>query len=119
MSVFYMLPGRGLALALALGAAAVAIPGDAAALSKKDRRTLVGAVVGGLGGALVSNGDPWATVGGALAGGTIGNVTAEDRARNQRWERDRRERERHWNRGGDRRDWGRYDHRDPPRRYGR
>jgi outer membrane lipoprotein SlyB len=103
--------GRSLALVLALGGVAAIVPGDASAMSKKERRTVSGAVLGGLGGSLLSNGDLWATVGGALAGGTIGNVTAKDREDNRRWERDRRDH--------DRRDWDRRDNRNHPRRNGR
>ena len=56
---------RGLAMALAL-VAGVAVVSDASAMSRKDKRTLVGAVVGGVAGNLLSNGDPAATVGGAV-----------------------------------------------------
>ena len=69
---------RGLAMALAL-VAGVAMVSDASAMSRKDKRTLVGAVVGGVAGNLLSNGDPAATVGGAVAGGAIGNLTTSDR----------------------------------------
>ena len=69
---------RGLAMALAL-IAGVAVVSDASAMSRKDKRTLVGAVVGGVAGNLLSNGDPAATVGGAVAGGAIGNLTTYDR----------------------------------------
>ncbi|OBU66121.1 hypothetical protein A9K58_13415 [Stenotrophomonas maltophilia] len=69
---------RGLAMALAL-VAGVAVATDASAMSRKDKRTLVGAVVGGVAGHLISNGDPAATVGGAVAGGAIGNLTTSDR----------------------------------------
>lgn len=48
---------RGLAMALAL-VAGVAVVSDASAMSRKDKRTLVGAVVGGVAGNLLSNGDP-------------------------------------------------------------
>ncbi|MEI2259904.1 glycine zipper 2TM domain-containing protein [Stenotrophomonas indicatrix] len=69
---------RGLAMALAL-LACVAVVSDASAMSRKDKRTVVGAVVGGVAGHLISNGDPAATVGGAVAGGAIGNLTTSDR----------------------------------------
>ena len=68
---------RGLAMALAL-LAGVAVVSDASAMSRKDKRTVVGAVVGGVAGHLISNGDPTATVGGAVAGGAIGNLTTKD-----------------------------------------
>lgn len=98
MKAFSALAGPSLALAIAFGFGAAMAPADAAAMSKKDRKTLVGAVIGGIGGSLLSNGDPWATVGGALAGGAVGNVTAKEREDNRRWERDRRDRDRRWDR---------------------
>lgn len=116
---------RGSLLLAAMGVGALHAP-HAEAMSKKDKQTLIGVVVGGLAGSLVSNGDPWAAAGGALAGGAIGNVTADgkdnrDRRNDRDWqrqhdqrqawerreaekrererrERDRRARERaHWN----------------------
>lgn len=93
---------RGLAMALALTAGLATIS-DASAMSRKDKRTVVGAVVGGVAGHLISNGDPTATVGGAVAGGAIGNLTTRDN-------RDRR-----YDRGYDNR---RYDDRRHDRRYG-
>jgi osmotically inducible lipoprotein OsmB len=82
---------RGLAMALALTAGVIAA-GDASALSRKDKNTLVGAVVGGVAGHVLSNGDPMMTAGGAVAGGAIGNVTTKDRRDNRdyRHDRDRR-----------------------------
>ena len=80
---------RGFALVLAL-TAGLATVGDASAMSKKDKRTVVGAVVGGVAGHLISNGDTAATVGGAVAGGAIGNLTTRDN-RDHRYDRhDRR-----------------------------
>ena len=104
---------RGLALALALTAGVFAA-GDADALSRKDKNTLVGAVVGGVAGHVLSNGDPLMTAGGAVAGGAIGNVTTKDRRdnRNYRYDRDRRydrgyryERTSRHDRRDDRRHW--------------
>ena len=107
---------RGLAMALAL-VAGVAVVSDASAMSRKDKRTLVGAVVGGVAGNLLSNGDPAATVGGAVAGGAIGNLTTSDR-RDRRYYDNRRydrgySRSGYYDRGDDRR-WQReryYDNR--------
>lgn len=72
----------------------------------KKKGTLIGAGVGLLAGAIFSGGDPWATLAGAAAGGTVGNVTSgnkKDRDRRD-WRDDRR---RDWkdNRRDDRRDW--------------
>ncbi len=80
------LPWSGDGLALVAG---VAVVSDASAMSRKDKRTLVGAVVGGVAGNLLSNGDPAATVGGAVAGGAIGNLTTSDR-RDRRYYDNRR-----------------------------
>lgn len=113
---------RGLAMALAL-TAGLATVGDASAMSKKDKRTVIGAVVGGVAGHLISNGDTAATVGGAVAGGAIGNLTTRDN-RDHRYDR-RYGYERGYDRGYDRRDersrWEREqrDRRDWDRRYGR
>jgi hypothetical protein len=123
---------RGLAIALALTAGLATIS-DASAMSRKDKRTVVGAVVGGVAGHLISNGDPAATVGGAVAGGAIGNLTTRDN-RDRRYDRgydnrrydDRRHDRRYgYDRGYDRRnDRGRWereqrDRRDWDRRHGR
>jgi osmotically inducible lipoprotein OsmB len=46
---------------------------------RKTTNTLIGIGVGALAGALLSNGDPMSALGGAAAGGLIGNVTTHDR----------------------------------------
>lgn len=46
---------------------------------RAERNTALGAGVGALGGALISGGDAWTTIGGAVAGGVIGNVMTDDR----------------------------------------
>lgn len=53
---------------------------------KKRRNTLIGVGLGAVGGALLTNGDVWGTVGGAAAGGVIGNVLTKDR-HDRRWDR--------------------------------
>lgn len=55
-------------------------------VSARDRNNnaMIGAAVGLLGGALLSNGDPWATVAGAAAGGAIGHLSSNDRRDNDR-----------------------------------
>lgn len=68
---------------------------------KRDN-TLIGVGVGLLGGAILSNGDPWASIAGAAAGGVIGNIATDDR------KDDRRDRDRRNNgRSNNRNDWGR------------
>jgi len=111
---------RGLLMALAL-TAGLAAATDADAMSRKDKRTLVGAVVGGVAGHVISNGDTTATVGGAIAGGAIGNLTTSERRDHRddrryrddrRWHSDHRDYRdnRRWERDRDRRDWDRRHH---------
>lgn len=73
----------------------------ALAASKKTRNTLIGVGVGAAAGALLSNGDAWGTLGGAAAGGVIGNVVTKDRHHRDRgWDR---RHGRDWRRDRDRR----------------
>ncbi len=69
----------------------------------KKKGTLIGAGIGLLAGAIFSGGDPWASLAGAAAGGTVGNVTSGNK-KDRDWRDDRR---RDWkdNRRDDRRDW--------------
>ncbi len=78
----------GLAALSALLAIGVA---DGAFARDKTRNTLIGAGIGAAGGALLTNGDVWGTVGGAAAGGLIGNVLTDDhhRHRGRDWDRRR------------------------------
>lgn len=89
---------RGLALALVL-TAGITVAGDADALSRKDKHTLIGAVVGGVAGHVISNGDPMMTVGGAVAGGAIGNVTTSDRRNDRDYRYGRHDRHDRYDRG--------------------
>jgi len=83
--------------ALALGALLSLTAADGASARHRDktRNTLIGAGLGAAGGALISHGDVWGTLGGAAAGGLIGNAISNDG--HHRRDRDRR--------GRDRRDW--------------
>jgi hypothetical protein len=47
--------------------------------SRKTSNTLMGAGLGAAAGAVVTGGDPLYTLGGAAAGGLLGNVLTEDR----------------------------------------
>ena len=58
-----------LAAAMLLGVA------GCAGMSARDRNTAVGAGIGAVGGALLTNGSALGTVGGAAVGGVIGNQT--------------------------------------------
>ena len=50
-----------------------------AGMSTRDRNTAIGAGVGAVGGALLTNGNPLGTIGGAAVGGVIGNQVGRDR----------------------------------------
>jgi len=58
---------------------AVALAGPAAAADRKTTNTLLGAGLGAAAGAVLSEGDPMIVLGGAAAGGLLGNVLTEDR----------------------------------------
>lgn len=62
----------------------------ALAASKKTRNTLIGVGLGAAAGAMLSDGDAWGTIGGAAAGGLIGNVVTKDRHHGRGWRDDRR-----------------------------
>jgi len=79
---------RGMAMAVALFAG-MAVVGDASALSKKDEHAIAGAIVGGIAGHVLSNGDPAATLAGAAAGGAIGHV-ATSHGHDRRYDRHNR-----------------------------
>jgi osmotically inducible lipoprotein OsmB len=84
----------------------MAITAAAPAMADREtRNTVIGAGVGGVAGAVLSNGDPWATVGGAAAGGLIGNLATSNNNHHDRG--------RHY----DRHDRRYSHHRAPPRRY--
>jgi len=69
---------------LALGISTTALADD------QGRNTIIGAGLGGVAGALLSDGDPWVTLGGAAAGGVLGHVITDDDDRGRRhWNRDR------------------------------
>ena len=73
-------PAVALALALSLAAPGIAEAG------RKERAIALGIGIGMRGGALASNGDPKAVIGGAVAGGLIGSVAQRDR---RDWRQDR------------------------------
>ncbi|HZH56056.1 MAG TPA: hypothetical protein VFD96_02645 [Burkholderiaceae bacterium] len=60
--------------------------GSGAGCATHDRRhnnTMVGAGLGAAAGAVVSQGNPWYTLGGAAAGGVLGNILTEDDRRSR------------------------------------
>lgn len=52
--------------------------GGCAGMSERDRNTAYGATAGGVAGAVLSGGSPIGTLGGAAAGGFIGNAVSDD-----------------------------------------
>jgi hypothetical protein len=85
-----------------VGLLTVALAGCASHQSRKTSNTLMGAGLGAAAGAVVSGGDPLYAVGGAAAGGLLGNILTEDR---------KERRSKHW-KGSERR----YKHHDRRRR---
>lgn len=83
-----------------VGALALTATGTAMA-SDRGNNTLLGAGLGAAAGAIFSQGDPLATLGGAAAGGVLGNVLTEDR-RSNNWRGDRHYRSRGWDNRGPR-----------------
>ncbi len=63
----------------ASGILALALCASAAASDRRTANTVIGAGLGAVAGAVLSNGDPMLTIGGAAAGGLLGNVLTEDR----------------------------------------
>ena len=53
--------------------------GGCAGMTPREQNTAVGAAVGGVAGSVLTGGDPFATVGGAVIGGYVGNQTGRRR----------------------------------------
>lgn len=72
-----------------IGITALGLAGCASHYDRKQTNTMLGAGVGAAAGAVVSQGNPWLTLGGAAAGGVLGNVLTEDRKerRSRSWDR--------------------------------
>ena len=67
---------------------ALGLAGCATHYDRKSTNTMMGAGMGAAAGAVVSQGDPWFTLGGAAAGGLLGNILTEDeRPRSKGWSR--------------------------------
>lgn len=69
----------------------LAMGSSASASDRKTNNTIIGAGLGAVAGALVTDGDPLITLGGAAAGGLLGNVLTEERSdrRHRNWDRNR------------------------------
>lgn len=79
-----------------IGLLAFALAG-CATHDRRSNNTLLGAGLGAATGAVFSGGDPLYTIGGAAAGGLLGNVLTEDRGsrRSNNWDRGDRHRSSH------------------------
>lgn len=62
----------------AVGLIAISLAG-CASNTRKENNTLAGTGLGAAAGAVLSQGDPLYTLGGAAAGGVLGNILTEDR----------------------------------------
>lgn len=67
-----------------VGAIIMAMASGAHAADRKTTNTLLGAGLGAAAGALMSEGDPMLILGGAAAGGVLGNVLTENRSSHSR-----------------------------------
>ena len=72
-----------------VGLLALGVAGPAGAVTRKERNTVIGAGVGALAGAVLTEGNVLATLGGAAAGGVLGNIITEDRREYRSHGRDR------------------------------
>lgn len=78
-----------------IGLLTFTMAGCASARDRKTDNTLIGAGLGAAAGAVISQGDPLYTIGGAAAGGLLGNILTEDHRHYRRdWDRGR-----HYDRG--------------------
>jgi uncharacterized protein YcfJ len=87
------------ATAIAVVALMAATASQSALADRKTKHTLIGAGIGGLAGALLSNGDPMAALAGAAAGGVVGNVTTDNDRHRGRGRQQQRPPQRHDDRG--------------------
>ena len=60
------------ALSVVLGLSLLGM-GGCAGMSQRDQNTAIGAGIGAVGGAILTDGNPIGTIGGAAVGGVIGN----------------------------------------------
>lgn len=74
-----------------IGLLAFTLAGCATHYDRKTNNTLMGAGLGAATGAVFSGGDPLYAIGGAAAGGLLGNILTEDRSanRSRNWDRGR------------------------------
>jgi len=99
MSAHTLPPHKPAARALRRGATVVALSlaalatGGCASMSERDRNTAVGAAVGGVAGSVLTGGDTFGTLGGAVIGGAIGHgMETHDHCRKDRRNHHRKDR---------------------------
>src|SRR5690606_29525098 len=82
---------------IAVGLMAFTLAGCASSYDRKANNTMIGAGLGAATGAVFSGGDPLYAIGGAAAGGLLGNILTEDRSYrgSNNWNRDDRRRSSH------------------------
>lgn len=79
-----------------IGLTTLALAGCATHYDRKTNNTMMGAGLGAAAGAVASQGNPWYALGGAAAGGLLGNIlTDDDDRRSRRWDNDRNHRRSH------------------------
>lgn len=91
-----------------VGLLAFSMAGCASARDRKTDNTLIGAGLGAAAGAVISQGDPLYTIGGAAAGGLLGNILTEERRyhRPRGWDRGRHYHPGPYRHVHERRHWG-------------
>ncbi len=62
---------------VSMTAALLVVSAGCSNMSSRGQNTAIGAGVGALGGAVLTGGDAWGTIGGAAAGGVIGNIISD------------------------------------------
>ena len=73
-----------------VGLIALTFAGCATHHDRKTNNTMMGAGLGAAAGAVVSQGNPWYALGGAAAGGLLGNILTDDDRRSRHWDNNRR-----------------------------
>ena len=74
-----------------VGLTVLALAGCATHHDRRTSNTMMGAGLGAAAGAVASQGNPWYALGGAAAGGLLGNIlTGDDNRRARHWDNDRR-----------------------------
>ncbi|NYT86971.1 hypothetical protein [Pollutimonas harenae] len=76
---------------IVVGLMAFALAGCASSYDRRANNTMMGAGLGAAAGAVVSGGDPVYALGGAAAGGLLGNILTQERSYDDRYDDRHRE----------------------------